>query len=118
MTTPTTPEAIDRAVRAQLDIVTAIKLLDGYGMPVGDTAKYALSPASLRALLEAQPRIWTAETIKDAPEGWYLSADAPIYDKEAARQRLERHQSAYTQFFGPIPTPPTGNDVTRGAGVG
>lgn len=103
MTTPTTPEAIDRAVEAQ-------RIMQNIAENSGRFSaryfkEYAISPEALRALLEAQPREWDAETIKDAPEGWYLSADAPFYDKEAAKQRLGRHPSAYTKFFGPIPHP-------------
>lgn len=63
-----------------------------------------------RALLEKQPRIWTAETIGEAPEGEYRiyrpSANEWAFNavtKKSAIQILST--SLYPKAYGPIPTP-------------
>lgn len=63
-----------------------------------------------RALLEKQPRIWTAETIGEAPEGWYRMRrvakkshgwPVTLFPKEVAIALFTQWGDA----FGPIPQP-------------
>ncbi len=58
---------IQSAVEAQQ---RAINLLSGMGGYDGTVAAL-IGPETLQTMLEAVPKVWTAETIKDAPEGDY-----------------------------------------------
>ncbi len=74
--TPTTPEAIDRAVAEALanadELKAYIAKTKDARYRVAESAWHLVTiAAAYRTLLEAQSREWTAETIKDAPEGEY-----------------------------------------------
>ncbi len=84
---------------------------------------FLVTPDRLRALLEleaAQPKVWTAETIKDAPEGLYYTGskrDGKVYWWPACnsvlsrfiKHRIEvskvRRPNVELVFLGPIPQP-------------
>lgn len=59
------------------------------------------------------PREYTAETIKDAPEGWYITHipgtenwHRDIVFKDGVMRSFEAYPHGYDRAFGPIPQPP------------
>lgn len=69
--------------------------------------------------MEHEPRTWDAESLNDAPEGFYRwQVRAPEWRSESPRDSLldlikvhkenPPHNVAEWRFFGPIPQPPEG----------
>ncbi len=79
-----------------------------------ELAEQMLTPEALQAMLEAVPKVWTAETIGEAPNGLYQGALGGEWlegyeTKEWWVNRLTRKIAPWpngTLFFGPIPVPP------------
>lgn len=59
-----------------------------------------------------QPRFWTAETIADAPEGWYTLGSKTDwvqhnrYSKRDVFVSFKHEPDIWCRAFGPIPQPP------------
>ena len=72
-----------------------------------------VTPEALQAMLEAVPRVWAAETIKDAPEwaeSWWLFNSAVSRWQRYVGQRFEviGVMAEYTKFTHATPIlPPT-----------
>ncbi len=62
---------IQPAVEAQLKRVASYKRKKPFELNGYESDAIALAEA-LEALLLAQPKVWTAETVGEAPEGWYI----------------------------------------------
>ncbi len=75
-----------------------------------------VTPEALQAMLEAVPKVWTTETIKDAPEGQYITGAKGKWLRlvNLSDAKFWCNLPAFSNpgfVWGPIPQPPTESEL-------